>query len=160
MGKSVNVILNSYACQSGDAQQATYYFNWSAVLDKTKKYYMHWTYLGGANVFSGASNKLPLVYITFNSNSYQILSTNSGAPGTQCIGFLKPLILVGSTNTVIFQAEDNTNLPIFMDCPPQSNTFTVSIRDATGALYLDNAGTPAKPSNYILNLRFTEVDEE
>ena len=47
-----------------------------------------------------------------------------------------------------------------MDCPPQSNNFTVSIRDATGALYLDNAGTPAKPSNYILTLRFTEVDED
>lgn len=157
MGKSVNIILNSYSCLSGDAQQATYYFNWSSVLDKNKKYRMHWTYLGGSNVYTGASNKLPLVYLSFNSESY--LTTNQGAMNTQCIGFLKPIVLVGSSNTAYFQAEDNTNLPIYFNTPPQSNTFQVTIRDATGALYLDNAGTPAKPSNYILTLRFIEIDE-
>lgn len=158
MGKSVNVILNSYSCLSGDAQQATYFFNWSAVLDKSKKYLLHWTYLGGQNTYTGLANKLPMVFINFNSNSY--LTTNSGASATQCIGFLKPIVLVGSSTTAYFQAEDNTNLPIYLESPPQSNTFTVTIRDATGALYTDNAATPAKPSNYILTLRFTEVDED
>lgn len=158
MGKSVNVLINSYNCQSGDAQQATYYFNWGAVLDKNKKYKLHWTYLGGQNTYTGLANKLPLVYIDFNSSTYQV--NNSGAPGSQCIGFLKPIVLVGSSTTAYFQAEDVTNLPIYLPTPPQSNTFTVTIRDATGALYTDNAGTPAKPSNYVLTLRFTEMDEE
>ena len=38
MVKSINVTLNSYSCLSGDAQQANYYFNWSSVLDRNKKY--------------------------------------------------------------------------------------------------------------------------
>lgn len=163
MGKSHIISFNSYACQSGDAQQANYIFDFGAVLDAKKKYLMHMTYLGGSNVFTGLANKLPMVYLSFTGESYMQTNTTglvSGAPKTQFAGFLKPLILVGSTNTVIFQSEDNTNLPIYLQTPPQGSNLTVTIRDATGALYLDNAGTPAKPSNYILSLRFVEVDED
>lgn len=158
MGKSVNITLNSFSCQSGDAQQATYYFNWSSVLDVKKKYRMHFTYLGGGNVFDGTSNKLPMVYISFNGESY--LTNNTGAMNSQFVGFLKPIVLVGTNKTCYFQAEDNTNVPLYLPSPPQSNQFQVTIRDATGALYLDNAGTPAKPANYIMTLRFVEEEED
>jgi hypothetical protein len=86
-------------------------------------------------------------------------ANNTGSSYTQMIGFLKPIVLVGSTNTVYLQSEDNTNLPVFLNCP-QSNIFTVEIRDNDGALYLDNATVPVIPANYIMMLRFVEVEEE
>jgi hypothetical protein len=58
------------------------------------------------------------------------------------------------------QAEDNTNLPTVLTCP-QSNNFTIEIRDNTGALWTDNASpTAAKPADYIMMLRFIEIEED
>lgn len=158
MPKSINVILNSKNVVSGDAQFATYYFNWSSVLDLNKKYKMHWTYLGGQNTYTGT--KLATVYLGINTNSYQAGSSN-GAQSTLCIGFLKPVVLVGSSNTVYLQAEDNTNLPVYLESCPQNNQFTVGIYTNANppVLWTDNAGTPVKPTDYILTLRFTEIED-
>lgn len=153
---SINVVLNSRNVISGNAQSATYGINWSAVLDRRKKYMMHFNYLGGQNVYTGS--KLACVYFGIPTDTI-MADNNTGSSYTQMIGFLKPIVLVGSTNTVYLQAEDNTNLPVFMNCP-QSNTFTVEIRDNLGALYTDNAGTPAIPADYVMMLRFIEVEEE
>ena len=153
--KSINVLINSKNAISGNTQSATYFFDWSNALNRNKQYKLHFTYLGGANVYTGT--KLPMVYLGINSNSYTT-STN-GSPLTQYIGFLKPIVLVGSTNTVYLQAEDNTNLPIHLPNCPMTYTFTIEIRDNTGALWTDNAGTPAVPADYLLNLKFTEVEE-
>lgn len=155
MNSTINVVLNSKNLISGNTQSATYGINWSAILDKNKKYKMHFTYLGGANVYTGT--KLPCVYINIPTDTVQAGSTTA-ANYSQMIGFLKPIVLVGGTNTVYFQAEDNTNLPVFINCP-QSNIFTVEIRDNDGALYTDNAGTPAPPANYVMILRFLELEE-
>ena len=73
------------------------------------------------------------------------------------IGFLKPLSLVSASNIVCLQADESTNLPIYVNCP-QANLFTVEIRDNAGFLWTDNAATPAKPSDYILVLRFVELN--
>jgi hypothetical protein len=158
MSKSVNVIINSQNVVSGDAQYATYYFDWLSVLDRNKKYKMHWTYLGGQNTYTGS--KLATVYLGINTNSYNAgASSNYG--NTLCIGFLKPIVLVGASNLVYLQAEDNTNLPIHLDSCPLNNTFTVGIytNAVPPALWTDNAATPIKPANYILTLKFIEVEE-
>lgn len=154
--KSINVILNSLNKVSGNTQSTTYYFDWSSVLDRTKKYKMHFTYLGGQNTYTGT--KLAMVYLGINSNSYTASNTN-GASLTQCIGFLQPVVLVGSTNTCFLNAQDNTNLPVHFDSCPMSNQFTIEIRDNTGALWTDNAVTPLIPSDYILTLKFVEAEE-
>jgi len=156
MYKSINVVLNSKNVISGDAQSATYGINWSSVLDKNKKYMMHFTYLGGANTYTGT--KLPCIYLGFNTDTVTAGSTTN-TTFTQMIGFLKPIVLVGSSNLVYFQAEDITNTPVFVTCP-QSNTFKVEIRDNSGNLYTDNAGTPAKPADYVMTLRFIELEED
>ena len=153
---SINVVLNSKNVISGNAQSATYGINWSAVLDRRKKYQMHFTYLGGQNVYTGT--KLACVYFGIPTDTI-MGGNNTGSSYTQMIGFLKPIVLVGSTNTVYLQSEDNTNLPVFLNCP-QSNIFTITIRDNDGALYLDNAATPVIPADYIMMLRFVEVEEE
>ena len=152
--KSINVVLNSRNVISGNAQSATYGINWSSVLDKRKKYQMHFSYLGGQNVYTGS--KLACVYFGIPTDTVMADNTTY-ASHTEMIGFLKPIVLVGSTNTVYLQAEDNTNLPVFMNCP-HSNTFTVEIRDNLGALYTDNAGVPAIPADYVMMLRFIEVE--
>lgn len=153
---SINVVLNSKNVISGDAQSATYGINWLALLDKNKKYKMHFTYLGGQNVYTGS--KLACVYFGIGTDTVMANGTTA-ANYTQMIGFLKPIVLVGSTNTVYLQAEDTTNVPVFLACP-QSNVFTITIRDNDGALYTDNAGVPAIPANYVMMLRFLELEEE
>ena len=161
MGKSSIVILNSNKCVSGNTQRAQYFVDWKAILDVNKKYYLHWTYLGGANVFTGT--KLPCIYAEFLTTNFMNDPTGqsmlSGANNTQMLGFLKPIVLAGSTNTVYFQAEDNTNLPIYLPTPPTNNIFNVSILDNNSAPYLDTATTPVAPAAYVLLLRFTEIEE-
>jgi hypothetical protein len=156
LNNSINVVLNSENVISGDAQSATYGISWSSILNRTKRYQMHFTYLGGANVYTGT--KLPIVYFGIPTDTV-IAGNNTNANYTQILGFLKPIVLVGASNTVYFQAEDNTNLPVVLTCP-QSNNFTVEIRDNMGALYLDNAGVPAKPADYVMILRFIEIEED
>ena len=158
MPKSVNVILNSLNSVSGNMQQANYYFDWGAVLDHKKAYYMHFVYLGEANTINGS--KLATIYATFNTENYTA-NTGMGAPSTQMLGFLMPTVLAGSTSTSFLQSLDNTNLPIYMKTPPNNNNFTISIYDneQSPALFLDNATVPVVPGAYILILRFTEVND-
>ena len=153
MTKQINVILNSKSKTSGTTNEATYFINWKSILDPKKKYFLHWTYLGGSNTYTGT--KLALVYLNFNSNTF----TNN-TQTLQCIGFLKPIVLVGASNTVYLQAEDNTNLPVYLNSMPMNNNLVVSIYDNSGTLWKDNAATPVVPTDYILTLKFTEVDEE
>lgn len=154
--KSVSVILNSNNAVSGNTQKAEYFLDWNAILDKKKSYTMHWTYLGGNNVYDGS--KLACIYLSFNTNSY-MPNGNIGAPSTLMVGFLKPIVLVGSTGTVLFTAEDNTNLPLHIEAASMSPNFSVSILNTANppVPYTDNASpTPAVPAAYVLSLRFIE----
>ena len=158
--KSVNVILNSKQRSTtvGDTQTANYFIDWKAILDVKKKYKLTWTYIGGSNIITGT--KIPMVYVNFNINSYAATYTMTSTPTTTCLGCLKPVQLTsGTANSAYLVAETNTNECIYLDCIPLSNFFNVSIYDNTGALFTDNAGTPAKPAEYILTLKFTELEE-
>lgn len=150
-------MLNSANAVSGDTQVANYYVAWNEILDSTKKYWMHWTYIGEANTITG--NKIALVYLNMSNVNNVVCLSNSTYQTNQCIGFLKPVVFVGSSNTDYLQAEDNTNLPIYFSSIPVNPFLTVSIRDNDGNLFTDNAATPAKPGSYVLTLRFTQVDE-
>jgi hypothetical protein len=158
MSKSVSVILNSNNAISGNTQKAEYFIDWNSVLDKNKSYIMHYTYLGGQNTYTGS--KLPCLYLSFNTNSY-ITSTTANTIRTQMIGFLKPIVLVGSEDSCYLQAEDNTNLPLYVEAGSMSPNFSVSIltSDNPPLPYTDNTiGTPAPPAQYVLSLRFTEIN--
>ena len=155
---SIHVILNSQNKASGTNQQATYVIDWNAILKPNTPYKCHFTYLGGANVITGT--KLALVYADFTGQEvYQNSSSNMGAQRSQMIGFLKPIVLVGSTSTCYLQAETNTNEEFKLNNRPMNNMITISIRDGTGALFSDNAGTPANPADYVLTLHFKEIYE-
>jgi len=158
MPKSVNVVLNSNNAIAGtDTRSLTYFIDWDAILDRKKKYHLHFVYMGGANTYTGT--KLPTIYATFNTENY--LPNITGTINTQMLGVLMPTVLAGASSTSFFQSLDNTNLPIFMNTPPNNNTFTISILDnqATPVGYLDNAGTPNPPAPYVLILRFSEVED-
>ncbi len=127
MNKTINVVLNSKNVVSGDAQSATYGINWSSVLDKNKKYKLTDSYLGGANVYTGS--KIPCLYLGFNTDTVRA-DSSTGTTYTQMIGFLKPLLLVGASNIVCLQADESTNLPVYVNCP-QSNLFTVELIEIT-----------------------------
>jgi len=155
---SIHVILNYANRVSGNSQSATYVIDWNAVLKPNQAYSCHFTYIGGANVITGT--KLALVYADFNGQEvYQNSSTSNGANRSQILGFLKPIVLVGSTGTCYLQAETNTNEAIRLNNRPLNNFITISIYDQNGALFTDNAGVPANPADYILSLHFSELKE-
>lgn len=154
-----HIVLNSNYAISGNTQSATYLVDWNAILKPNKKYYCHFTYLGGANVYTGT--KLACVYIDFNNqNIYQNLSAQNGASTSQMIGFLKPIVLVGSSNTCYLQAETITNEQFLLNNRPSNNIINVRILDNTNNLFTDNAATPAIPAAYVLTLHFQEVEED
>lgn len=154
-----HIVLNSNFAISGNTQSATYLVDWNAILKPNKKYYCHFTYLGGANVYTGT--KLACVYIDFNNqNIYQNLSAQNGASTSQMIGFLKPIVLVGSSNTCYLQAETITNEQFLLNNRPSNNIINVRILDNTNNLFTDNAATPAIPAAYVLTLHFKEVEED
>lgn len=158
MPKSVNVILNSNNAIAGaDTRSLTYFIDWNAILDRKKKYNLHFVYMGGVNTYTGT--RLPTIYATFNTENYQ--PSINGTVNTQMLGLLMPTVLAGASSTSFFQSLDNTNVPIYMETPPNNNTFNINILDnqATPVGYLDNAGTPVPPAPYILILRFSEVEE-
>ncbi len=153
MPKSVNIILNSNNALSGNTQESDYFVDWNALLDKRKKYWLKFVYLGGGNTFNGS--KLATLYANFNTNNY-----TTGTQNTQMLGVLMPSVLAGSIS--FLQSLDNTNVPILLDTPPNNNNFSISIYDnsATHALFLDNNASPAVPAPYVLVLKFTEYDED
>lgn len=164
MPKRINVVLNSnYSASlstSTNPNELTYYIDWGSLgFNVRKKYQVHFTYIGGANNYTGA--KLAMIYVDcLNSNCYYNVDGTTalmtGSKQSTCIGFLKPIVLVGSSNTAYLQAEDNTNVPLELKSIPMSNRFTVTIRDNSGALYTDTAS--AALSDYVLTLSFTELD--
>ena len=154
--KVVQVILNTTNYISGSTNNnATYYVDWSAILKPNTPYNLHWTYMGGQNTYTGT--KAAYVAINFNFEVYQASGTALGALTSNIIGFLKPIILTPGTNTVYLMADTATNEPVYMERRPLNNTFTVQILDANGALWLDNAATPAVPASWVLTLHFTEI---
>lgn len=158
MPRIVNVILNSNNKTGGTNNQANYSFDWGAVLKNNVPYYLHFTYIGGANTITGT--KLATVYSDIQTTNKQNTSTNSGAGSTQMLGYLKIQQYAPNNNTNYLTAEDNTNPPLYLDNRPMNNNFTISIFDnaAPPVLFLDNAATPAQPANYILILSFQEYE--
>jgi hypothetical protein len=158
--KVVNVILNSNNKASGTNNQATYYIDWSSILKNNQAYYLHFTYIGGKNTIDGSN--LALLYGEFNTSNKLNTATASGAMSSQMLGFLKPIVFVGSTNADYLQAEDNTNSPTYLDRRPNNNQFTITVYDnaATPALWKDQAAVPVVNANYVLMLSFRECDDE
>jgi hypothetical protein len=118
--------------------------------------------MGGMNTFSAAmTNKIACVYSDIQTSSNRMSSTN-GAMTTQMMGYLKIQQAQPNVNAGYLTAEDNTNVPMYLDSRPLNNTFTISILDnqATPALYLDVNASPAVPGNYIMVLSFQEIEEE
>lgn len=151
-----HVIFNSKNLISGNTQSASYMVDWNAILKPNTQYLCHFTYIGGANVYTGT--KLACVYVDFNSqNIYQNLSSANGASTSQMIGFLKPIVLVGSSNTCYLQSETITNEEFLLTNRPSNGMVNIRILDNSGLPFLDNAGTPAVPSDYVLTLHFREI---
>ena len=159
MGKIVNVVLNSNNALSGSTtSNATYFVDWSAILDDRKPYRMHWTYVSQSNTITAAT-KVAQVVVDFNTRAYLNRTSMMGAPNTQTIGCLRTFYVNGTINYLF--ADDNNNPPLYLDSRPQNSVFRVQIlnNDATPAAWTDNAGVPVAPGNYILTLSFQEIEE-
>lgn len=158
--KIVNVYLNSNNKISGTNNSATFNIDWGSVLKNNTPYRLHFTYMGGMNTFTAAmTNKIACIYSDIQTSSNRMSSTN-GAMTTQMMGYLKIQQVQPNVNAGYLTAEDNTNVPLYLDSRPLNNTFTISILDnqATPALYVDTASVV--PGNYMLVLSFQEVEEE
>lgn len=143
MKKSVNIVLNSKNAIAGSLpNNATYHVNFRNLLDTNKAYKLHWTYIGGTNIYKGYgnSNYIASVYADFNTNTITNNAT-SGSTTTQLIGFLKPIVLVGANTSAYLQAEDNTNLPLYLENAPNNSILTIRVLDQAGNAWLDDNTT-------------------
>lgn len=155
--KTVQVILNSTKAITGSANNnANFFIDWSAILEMDTPYKMHWTYVGGQNTYNGT--KPALVSLNFNFEVYEAGSIG-GAQSSNIVGFLKPVVISGGTNTCFLTAETNTNEPIYMERRPLNSFLNVKIVDANGNLWLDNAATPVVPALWVLTLHFIKADK-
>ena len=155
--KVVQVILNTTNYISGSTNNsASYYVDWAAILKPNMPYKLHFTYIGGQNIYNGT--KPALVSINFNFDVFSTSGTAIGASSSNLIGYLKPIIITPASNTAFLTADTATNEPVYMERRPLNNNFTVSIVDVNGALWTDNNSTPAVPANWIMTLHFTEAE--
>lgn len=159
--KTVNVVLNSNNKISGTNNNATYYIDWGSILKNNTPYKLHFTYMGGVNFFTAAmTNKIPLIYCDIQTSSNYMTST-TGAMSTQVLGYLKIQQIAPNVNGSYLTAEDNTNVPMYLESRPLNNTFTITINDnqATPALFVDMSGNSV-PSNYVMVFSFTELTDD
>lgn len=157
--KIVNVVLNSNnKIVGGTNNQAQYYIDWGAILKNNKKYRLHFTYIGQSNTCTGT--KIPCIYSDIQTSSN--VTTGNGAMSTQFMGYLKIQQYAPNQNTNYLTAEDNTNVPLYLNNRPMNNLFTITIYDNASppALFLDQAAIPVVPGNYIMVLSFQEIEEE
>lgn len=154
--KTTQIVLNTSNYISGSTNNnATYSIDWNAILKPNTPYKMHWTYIGGQNVYNGT--KQALVTIDMNFAVYEA-GTNFGAKTSNVIGFLAPVIIAPGSNTVYLTAQTNTNEPVYLERRPLNSTFNVKIVDTAGNLWTDNNATPELPANWVLTLHFTEAE--
>lgn len=154
MKRFVNIQLSSRNAIAGSYPNSSQYnVNFRNLLKPDKAYKLHWNYIGGRNTvkLEGFSNYIASVYADFNTNTFA--AGPNGATNTQCIGFLKPIILQGAQTTAYFQSEDNTNLPIYLENAPNNSILTIRVLDQAGNLYLDETaafnGTGSTAANVL-----------
>lgn len=155
--KTTQVVLTTSNYISGSTNNnAKFSIDWNSVLKPYIPYKMHFTYLGGQNVYNGT--KPAFVSIDFNTAVYQA-GTSVSAINSNLIGFLAPVIIQPGSNTVYLQAQTNTNEPVYLERRPLNSIFNVRIVDIDGNLWTDNATTPAVPASWVLTLHFTEAEK-
>ncbi len=143
--KIYNVILNSNNKITGTNSNANFNIDWSAVLPNGQ-YYLHLNYMGSANIYTGTRN----AYVQISGLNTRVHTSGNGAPTSQYLGMLKPIILVGgTTNTAYLQAEDNTNAPLFLEDRPLSNNVNIQIMDNFGLEFRDNAVAGAGTATFV-----------
>ena len=153
--KVVQVVLNTSNYIAGSTNNnANYNIDWSSILKPNIPYKMHFTYLGGQNVYNGT--KPAFISVNFNFEVFEA-KLAIGAINSNLIGFLAPVVIAPGSNTVYLQAQTNTNEPVYLERRPLNNNFNVKIVDIDGNLWLDNAATPVVPANWVLTLHFTEA---
>ncbi len=156
MPKSVNVILNSVNSVSGNTQEENYFIDWRTILKPNKKYYLHFVYMGGMNHFS--LTKIPILSVNFNTNNYTTSINSTSQSGVLGVLMNSLITNTGAGDEIYLQSLDNTNLPIYLENMPQSNNLTVYIKDNSGNPYTDGLG--GLPAEYVLILKFSEVEDE
>jgi hypothetical protein len=123
MGKITNIILNSTNKTSGTVNNnLTYYVDWSAILNKNKKYKLQFNYMGGYNHTN--SYRFPYIVTNIPVNNYTIgTSTNYN------LGNLKYIIAQQSINAGSYQANFNDNVPLYLQSLPFNNNLNIQILD-------------------------------
>ena len=123
MGKITNLVLNSTNKTSGTVNNdLTYYVDWAAILDRTKKYKLRFSYMGGYNHIN--SFRFPYITTTIPvSNHTTNTSTNYN------LGNLKFFISQQSLNIGNLHATIYDNVPLHLENMPLNNNLNIRILD-------------------------------
>ena len=145
------VVLNSRNSFSGtNTNNLAYQFDFSNFQDG--EYEVSFTYIGEQNDLDATT--LGLVFVNLGgSNTFNTGDTNF-ANTTQQIGHLRPVLTQqgGGASKSYFVAQTIDNHPTFLGARPINQTIEVQIRDAAGALFVDDSS--AALGEYVLTLCF------
>ena len=159
MGKNIyNIQLNSNNKVSGIANNSlTYNFDWSVLPDKTA-FKVSFSFIAAKNVLMANTSIANVEVDIGQTNCYTTSSTSFGAQQNKILGQLYPESVAANNTTFSYLfAERDNNPPIYIPIRPNDTSITVNIKNYNGALWLDDAGTPLAPNNYILTLIFEEI---
>lgn len=123
MGKITNLVLNSTNKTSGTVNNdLTYYVDWAAILERTKKYKLTFSYMGGYNHIN--SYRFPYITATIPVNNY---TTNTST--NYNLGNLKFFISQQSLNIGNLTATIYDNVPLHLQSMPLNNNLNIRILD-------------------------------
>jgi hypothetical protein len=150
--ESYNVVIstNNYYRSNGSFSSLDYAIDWSFLPEQAYK--VHFTYLGGVNNLNGSEIANLFIDLGATTNTYNA-GNNVNALTSSFLGVLKPYVL-GTSSFLL--AEDNTNVPIYINGRPRNNVFTVNILDNENTLF---APVTVNLAEYKLMLRFVPYFE-
>jgi hypothetical protein len=129
MGKITNLVLNSTNKTSGTVNNdLTYYVDWAAILDRTKKYKLTFSYMGGYNHID--SFRFPYITTTIPVNSYTTNTSTNYNLGNLKFFICQQSINVGNLNATIYD-----NVPLYLENLPLNNNLNIRMLD-------NNSNTP------------------
>jgi len=123
MGKVTNLILNSTNKTAGTVNNdLTYYVDWAAILDRTKKYKLTFSYMGGYNYIN--SYRFPYITTNIPTSNYTTNTSTNYNLGNLKFFVSQQTLHIGNLHATIYD-----NVPQYLENMPLNNNLNIRMLD-------------------------------
>ena len=153
--KTVEVVCRYANAMTGKAtNNASWMIDWNSILKPNTPYYVGFTLIGGLQTYTGTKPAL----LTANLNTLTYKGSQGGAPTSNVLGIIHPLLERPSGTVVLFHADTKSNYPSYMERRPNNFLLNLRIEDTSGNLWTTPLG--ASPEECTITLYFTEAPRD